>query len=188
MELRRLDRRAVLHVLVRAALVWGLAVAAVERPAVAASLEAGVKAAYLYKFTGFVEWPPRAFASAETPIVIGVIDNADVLAELTQVLVGRSIHNRSLQARRVTPGDSLAGVHVLYVPSPDAVPQGWLASAHAQPLLLVTDQPDGLASGGMLNFRLQDGRVRFEASVAAAERAGIRLSARLLAVAERVVP
>jgi len=188
MELRPRSRRAVLHVLVQATLVSLLALTSIGKSAVAANLEASVKAAYLYKFTGFVEWPPRAFDSADMPIVIGVVDAPEVLAELSPVLVGRSIHGRTLRARRVMPGDTLEGVHVLYVPAPDRLPGDWLASAHGQPLLLVTDQPGGLASGSMLNFLLHDGRVRFEASVPAAERAGIRLSARLLAVAERVVP
>ncbi|MBA2721446.1 MAG: YfiR family protein [Methylibium sp.] len=187
MELRCRSRRAALRALVQAALAGSLAFAALG-PAVAATLEASVKAAYLYKFTGFVEWPPRAFASTDTPIVIGVVDAPEVLAELEPVLVGRSIHGRPLRARRVIPGETLEGVHMLYVPAPDRLPSGWLASADAQPLLLVTDQPGGLASGGMLNFLLHEGRVRFEASPPAAERAGIRLSARLLAVAERVVP
>lgn len=188
MDLRRPCLRAVLHALGRAALAGLLALALTATPAGAASLQDSVKAAYLYKFTGFVEWPPRAFASADAPIVIGVVDTADVLHELTRVLVGRRIHGRPLQARRVAPGDPLAGVHMLYVPAPDRVPSAWLEDARSKPLLLVTDQPGGLDSGGMLNFLLQDGRVRFEASTGAAERSGIKLSARLLAVAERVVP
>lgn len=173
--------------LLQATLAGWLALAAAS-PAIAATLEASVKAAYLYKFTGFVEWPPRAFSAPEAPIVIGVVDAPEVLEELTRALVGRSIHGRPLRARRVTPGETLKGVHVLYVPAPGSLPGAWLASAHAEPLLLVTDQPGGLASGSMLNFLLDNGRVRFEASVPAAERAGIKLSARLLAVAERVVP
>lgn len=187
MQLRRGFRRAVLCLLLRATLAAWLTVAAAA-PAVAATLEASVKAAYLYKFTGFVEWPPKAFPAPETPIVIGVVDAPEVLAELNRTLAGRTVHGRALRARQVTPGEALGGVNVLYVPAPDRLPLAWLQSAHAHPLLLVTDQPGGLDSGSMLNFLLDNGRVRFEASVPAAERAGIKLSARLLAVAERVVP
>lgn len=179
-------RRALLRALVLA--VPGVLLLGSGAAAAAAKLEASVKAAYLYKFTGFVEWPPRAFAGAATPIVIGVVDAPEVLDELAPVLVGRSIQGRPLKVRQVSPGDALDGLHVLYVPSTGALPPAWLEAARSRPLLLVTDEPGGLEAGGMLNFLLQDGRVRFEASVPAAERAGIKLSARLLAVAERVIP
>jgi hypothetical protein len=185
----RTRRRVVLRGLVQTALACQWVVAAVGVQAAAPTLEVSIKAAYLYKFTGFVEWPARAFeASGQAPIVIGVVGAPEVLDDLKKVLVGRSVRGRALEARSVAPGDPLEQVHMLYVRELDALPQSWIESAQAIPVLLVTDQPDGLSGGGMLNFLLKDGRVRFEASVPAAERVGIKLSARLLAVAERVVP
>jgi hypothetical protein len=179
----------------RVALAW-LALAAcsggrarAQSGGAAAPLEASVKAAYLYKFTAFVEWPPGSFAGPQEPIVIGVVSQDAVHAELLTVLAGRTAQERPLQARRLQPGDAVDGVHMLYVGGAVAgsAQQGWLQSLQSKPLLLVTDDPAGLALGGALNFVKVGGRVRFEASLVNAQRAGVRLSARLLGVAERVV-
>ena len=74
-----------------------------------------VKAGYLYKFGAFVEWPGRAFGSADAPLVIGVLE-ADALAdELALVVGGRSVQGRPIAVRRLRAGDPVTGVHVLYL-------------------------------------------------------------------------
>ena len=145
--------------------------------------EAGVKAAYLVKFLSYVEWPAGSLASPQTPQVIGVLGADAVLAELQQVLASRPAGARPLRARRLVPGAPLDGVHVLHVGHgklPPPQPAG-------RPLLVVSDVPEGLPEGSALNFITMGRRVRFEAAPQVAERAGLKLSARLLAVAERVV-
>lgn len=166
----------------------GAACAAVPRPAHAGepSLEASVKAAYLYKFLGFVEWPAAAFADGTEPIRIGVAGDDAVLNELQQVLPGRTVQGRRVLARRVRAGEPVDALHVLFA-GRSLTRQPWLAAQAERPLLLVTDAPQGLESGSAINFLLVDGRVRFEVSLTAAEQAGVRLSSRLLGVAERVV-
>lgn len=148
-------------------------------------LEAGVKAAYLVKFLSYVEWPSMPIADA--PLVIGVMGADAVHAELQTVAAGRQVGRRPLIVKRLQPSDPLVGeLHLLYVGA--AVAPGPRAQAlQRRPVLLVTDNPDGLAAGGALNFMVNGGRVRFEAAPAAAEEAGLRLSARLLGVAQRVV-
>ena len=164
---------------------FALAAAAWPAPAQDA-LEASVKAAYLYKFLAYVDWPPATFPAGDSPQVIGVIGADAVHAELRQLVASRPAPTRPLVVRRLAPGDSLDGLHVLYVGR--AARPGQVAPALAgRPVLVVTDAPSGLADGGALNFVIVDGRVRFEAAPAAAERGGLKLSARLLAVAERVV-
>jgi hypothetical protein len=149
--------------------------------------EPSVKAAYLYKFLAYVEWPATAFAGPESPHVIAVLDAEPVLAALQQIAASRSASPgiRPLVVRRVSAGDALDGVHLLHVGRAGrAAYTAWLRRPW---LLVVTDAPDGLPAYASLNFIVVDRRVRFEASQLAAERAGLRLSARLLAVAERVV-
>jgi hypothetical protein len=87
----------------------------------------------------------------------------------------------------VKGGDSLAGLQVLYVGNGTAeeLPQS-LAPARSLPILVVTDAPGALASGSVINFTVERDRVRFEVSLPAAERNGLKLSSRLLAVAQRV--
>jgi hypothetical protein len=171
----------------RAGNAW-LALALVLRPlqvlaqGAGSSSEAAVKAAYLLKFPAYVDWPAAAFDSPDAAQVIGVLGAEKVLAELEWLVVGRRVNGHPVLARRVLPGDSLDGVHVLHVGPGMRVPP-----LLGLPVLVVTDAPNGLLEQGVLNFVTVDRRVRFEASVAAAERAGLKLSARLLAVAERVV-
>jgi hypothetical protein len=153
-----------------------------------APLESSVKAAYLYKFLAYVEWPAAAFQAPDTPIVLGISGAEAVLSELVQLLKGRQVHGRPTVARRVNEGDATDGLHVLYVGHASRPPpSAWLGPVGAQPVLLVTDAPWGMSAGSMINFISVQGRVRFEASIAAADRAGIKLSSRLLSVAERVV-
>lgn len=149
--------------------------------------DAAVKADYVQKFLGYVDWPASAYAGPDAPHVVAVLRADDVLGALEQLAAGgRSggARTRPLVVRRVAAGDALAGVHVLLV-GRGARPAD-AALLRAQPTLVVTDTPTGLADYAMLNFITVDRRVRFEAAPAAAERAGLKLNARLLAVAARV--
>ena len=148
--------------------------------------ESSVKAAYLFKFLGYVDWPATAFAHPEAPQVIGVMGNDEVLAELRRLVAGRTVNGHPLVATRIVAGDSVELLHVLYIGRAARTPAA-MRSVRGRPVLLVTDTPSGLGDGSILNFLVVQGRVRFEASLPAAERAGLRLSARLLAVAERVL-
>jgi hypothetical protein len=148
-----------------------------------------VKAAFLYKFGAFVEWPPKAFAAPGTAFTIGVLGADGVAEELEQIGAGRSVHGRPIAVRRLKRGDALAGLHVLFVGRSEAAHlEGVLRAAKTQPLLVVTDAADGLPEGSVINFVLVENRLRFDIAVAAAERMQLRISSRLLAVARKVVP
>ncbi len=150
---------------------------------------ASVKAAYLYKILAYVDWPTAAVAADDAPRVIGVLADEPVLAELLQIVSGRRVQGHAVVARRVVIGDAVDDLHVLFVGrGASANLAGWLPGLKGRAVLVVTDTPAGLTENSVLNFVLVEGHVRFEASLAAAERSGLKLSARLLAVAERVVP
>lgn len=146
-----------------------------------------VKAAYLFKFGSYVQWPPGAFADERSPLVIGVLAD-DVLAdELTRVAMGRQIDKRLVSVKRMQPGASLDGVHILFI-SPQAGPPAahWLVATEGQPVLCVTEDAHGLPRGSVINFVLDSNRLRFDVSQLAAERNRLQLSASLLAVARKV--
>ena len=151
------------------------------------TLEQRVKAAFLYQFAGYVEWPPNAFAQAATPITIAVLGADTLAAELSQVVTGRTVGGRSVVVRRVKPGDPLAGVHILFIGRAEATRLSQLAqSAQPRAILTVTESDGALAQGSMINFVLVDRRVRFEVALDSAEKGGLKLSSRLLAVAQQV--
>ena len=167
---------------VAAVVAAGLALAQREAP------EASVKAAFLYKFANYVEWPANAFASPTAPLVIGVAGADRVAADLEHLTPGRSIAAHPVTVRRVRDGESLRGVHILFVGRNEAAPATLIQSARDHGILTVTEGDGGLESGSAINFVTAGDRVGFEVSLAAAEKSGHRISARMLAVAKRVVP
>ncbi len=168
--------------LVLGQLLAGLALAqdaAVQR-------ESAVKAAYLYRFAGFVEWPPAPQRRPDEPLVIGVLGDDVVAADLEQVVAGRTVEARPVVARRLREGEPVAGVHVLLLGVMREPRLREVITAVPGPVLVVTQQEGGLRAGGVLNFSSEGGRVRFSASLASAVLRNLKLSARLLAVAQTV--
>jgi len=152
-------------------------------------LEHSVKAAFLYKFASYVEWPANAFPKADAPIAIAVTGSDVIAAELGRLVAGRTAQGRPIVVKRLAPGDPLAGVHILFVGPGDAERLAqWARDAQAHSTLLVTDSRRALERGSTINFVLVDRRVRFEISLDAAEKSSLKLSSRLLAVAQRVHP
>jgi len=148
-----------------------------------------VKAAFLYKFASYVEWPESAFARPDTPITIAVLGEEPLAVELEQAAAGRTVNDRRIAVRRVKAGESLAGIHILFVGKPESGRLGQIVqSALAQSILTVTESDGALAQGSVINFLVADRRVRFEISLQSAERSKLRLSSRLLAVAAQVRP
>lgn len=145
-----------------------------------------VKAAYLFKFLAYVEWPDRALPPGATPLVVAVAGADEVLAELKTLVAGRSVDGHPVVVRRLGESDGVEGIHAVFVGRAATLP-AWVNKLRDLPVLIVTDAPRGLEAGGMLGLVPADGRIRFEAAPLAAQRVGLKLGARLLAVAERVV-
>jgi len=148
-----------------------------------------VKAAFLYKFGAYVEWPSQAFQAPDTPFTIGVLGADAVAEELEQITAGRTVHGRPVAVRRLKRGEPLGALHVLFAGRTEAARLAEvLAPVRSQPLLVVTDAAERVPEGSIINFVPVDNKLRFDIALAAAERMQLRISARLLAVARRVVP
>lgn len=152
----------------------------------AAARESEVKAAFLYKFGGYVDWPAGTFARPDEPMVIAIAGDDEVARDLEQLVGGRTIAGRPVLARRIREPQALAGAHILFIASTRDARLRELLPPIPAPILVVTEQEGALRLGSSINFSAQDGRIRFSASPAAAEARGLRLSSRLLAVAQNV--
>jgi hypothetical protein len=140
-------------------------------------LEYRVKAAYLFNFVKFVEWPAAAAGGPITICVAGRNVFGDVL---DQTIRGETIDGRPLTSRvLLEPAD---GCHVLFAPR-GAAARAYLQAARGEPVLTVGESADFIANGGMVNFILDGGNVRFEIEARRAEAAGLRVSSRLLRLA-----
>lgn len=173
-----------------AALAWvvgGVPVGEARAADDAGTLEHRVKAAFLYQFAGYVEWPQAAFAQADTPVTIGVLGSESLATELSQVVVGRTVGGRTVTVRRLRGGDSLAGVHILFIGRAENARLAQLTQLlQPRPILTVTEADGSLERGSMINFIMVERRVRFEVGLDSVEKSGLKLSSRLLAVAQQV--
>lgn len=146
--------------------------------------EAAARAAYLYSFLGYIEWPSRALPLTDSPLVIGVLNGDEVAAELLLSTLGRKTNNRTVTIRRLQPGDSLDDLHLLYIgPGEPQQVQNTIRQVPQRWTVTVTDEGSADALPGVINFRHSEGRLRFDVSQAAAERGDFKLSSRLLSVA-----
>jgi hypothetical protein len=186
-DLRRFFNRAV-------TVLWlGAAGLNIATPAAAAGAgmvasEEKVEAAYLHKFLNYADWPPPAFAQADTPYVIGVAGDDTVADELARIAAGRSVNNRGVIVKRLLPGDTVNGLHMLYIGRGERARLAqWLHQAKGRPILTVSALDGALEQGSIINFRIVEDRVRFELSLDAAEQSSIRLNSRLFSVATNVV-
>ncbi len=144
-----------------------------------------VKAAFLHRFASYLEWPPEAIG--EGPFVIAVVGADGVADNLDELLPSITVQGRRAEVRRIADTAELDGVHILYVGA------GMLgrtrdlrATVTERPILLVTDGDNDFDGGGTINFLESDNKVRFEVSLIAAGRAGLRIDSALLPVAARV--
>jgi len=167
--------RLLRHFLLLLCLVPGLA---------AAQAEHEVKAAFLVRFLSFVEWPESAFARPESPIVVGVIGADDVLAALQETVAGRVAQARPVTARRLKDGEAPNGVHLVFIGRGASAALPKLAAAPGT--LVVSETDGGLERGATVNFLRREGRVRFEVALDTAEKQGLRISSRMLSVAQNV--
>jgi hypothetical protein len=157
-----------------------------ENAVSSAALERRVKAAFLYKFLGYAEFPSAAFADPGSPVVIGVFGADDLAAELARIASGRSVHGRAIVVRALRESELAMPVHLLFVGGLDAGRVGRAVRSAGAALLVVSECDGGLQQGSAINFRIVDERVRFDVALDAAERRGVKLSSRLLTVANRV--
>lgn len=163
-----------------AACALGLPASAVEPS------EYKVKAAFLMNFTKFVEWQPSAFADSTSPLTICVIGDDPFGTDLDQAVEGETANGRRLAVQRMRRPPAPKACQVLFIPRNE---KGTTALLHAAGpgVLTVGDRDDFLSEGGIVTFVLQARHVRFDINLSAASKAGLNISARLLAVARTVL-
>lgn len=149
-----------------------------------AGLEEEVKAAYVFKFLSYVEWPASAFDGDGAPIVVGVLGAEEVRVALKDIVSDRMAQGRRVDVRALEPKHSPAGMHVVYVGRSAAGELPRLASRRG--VLLVSEREGALDRGAMINLLRVGDRVRFEVAPEESERSGLRISSRLLSLAQFV--
>jgi hypothetical protein len=146
-----------------------------------------VKAAFLFNFARFVEWPPNASASATAPVDFCVLGDDPFGDALDRAVAGKTLNDRAMVVRRGKKVQELNGCDVLFISSSEKSRlAGILGALRAVPVLTVGECEDFAAQGGEVQFTLEDSHVRFIINVDATERAGLKVSSKLLSLAHVV--
>ena len=145
-----------------------------------------VKAAFLYNFTKFVEWPDGAFRDASAPFVLAILGN-DPFGDALDVLKGKTVLGRPIVVRRADSLEGLGRFHMLFVPSTERSRlASVLPAAEAMHALTVGDAPGFRSQGGIIQLLRDGDRIAFEVNLDASRRAGLKVSSKLLALAKAV--
>lgn len=160
-------------------LLYNVAFAQSDQPS-----EYEVKAAFLFNFTKFVEWPDGSFDAPQAPIVVGIIGDDPFGNDLERIIAGQKVQGRSLVIRRERWGDDLRRCHVLFISASEhGHSSRILESVQSAGVLTVSDMEGFAEGGGVIEFVIEQNRVRFVVNLDAATQDRLRLSAKLLALA-----
>jgi hypothetical protein len=166
------------------ALGWACLLAA--QPQQPGLSEGQVKAAFVYNFAKFVEWPDEATSPA-APIVVGVIGDPQLAAQLAETLNNKSVRGHAFKVHHFSAPEQLSLCHILFVASGDKLTvRQALHVAQDSPTLTIGDIPGFSDWGGIIELVLEDNKYRFEVNAAAAHRGGLKVSSRLLHLARAV--
>jgi hypothetical protein len=143
-----------------------------------------IKAGFIYNFAKLVEWP-SATSVPGMPITIGVIGNDSFADVLEHTVDGKKIDGRSLVVKSLRWKDYReCSCHILFIAAQESAHDDEIIQAlKTSPVLTISEVPGFAKRGGIINFTLQDSKVRFEANVDAAKQAGLNISSRLLSLA-----
>jgi YfiR/HmsC-like len=170
------------RVALAAALMASSAIPAVR--AADATLDVAVKAAFLYNFAKFTEWPTLRLGA---PLIVCVAGDDEIAAALVETVRGQTISGHALEVRRSQDDTAWRACHVLFIADAAFSGSAWrLYDITMLPVLTVSDAKGSARAGGMIELYVESGRMRFAINTDATDRSGLRLSSRLLGLA-RVV-
>jgi hypothetical protein len=149
-----------------------------------------IKAAFLYNFAKFVDWPPRTFKGPSDPIVIGVLGKNPFGDSLNEAVAGKTLGGRAFQVREVADAREAAACQIVFVSSSERKRLRTLFTQLGKlvnsAVLTVGDTDDFAAQGGIINFKIEAGSVRLQINTEAARKEQLHISAKLLSLAEIV--
>ncbi len=152
-----------------------------------AAKEHQVKAAFVYNFAKFVEWPAGSFPNSSSPLVIGVIGKSPISAALEAAVMDRKINGRAMIVKCVDTVEAARETHLLFVAaSEDKRMDDLLPALAGASVLTVGESAAFVRAGGMINFILEGDKCRFDINMDPAEKAGLKVSAQLQKLAKTV--
>jgi hypothetical protein len=147
-----------------------------------------IKAGFTYNFAKLMQWPASTFPQPDSPIIIGILGTDPFGNTLDTVLAGKKVNARSFVVKHLKWGTDIKGCNILYVSTSEAAHLDEIfRMVKGLPILTIGQMPDFAKRGGIINFIIEDDKVRFEVNVEAAKQADINISSRLLTLA-KIIP
>jgi len=146
-----------------------------------------VKATYLYNFGRFIEWPGKVAAAQGGSFTVCVLGQDPFGRSLDATLAGETIGGKTIVAKRISSAEESGDCQILFLSlTDDSRLNKLIADLDKKAVLTVSDAPQFIKRGGMIQFVLEGKRVRFEVNLTATQHAGLTLSSELLKVATAV--
>ena len=143
-----------------------------------------VKAAFLINFPKYVDWPAEAFAETNSPVILAVPGDTKVAGEIQKVIAGRTVNGRKIVLKRLASGEESGVCQILFISAAEQLHSPkLLAKLNAGGVLTVGESDEFLELGGIINLARRDQKIALEVNLAAADKARIKISSKLLAVA-----
>ena len=166
-------------------LVWLLAVGGVSAQD-SAPTEYQIKAAFLYNFAKFVEWPPAVFSETNSPIVIGILGENPFGNDLVKTVRDKTLNNRPLVIKVFHSPVEATNCHILFISTSEKARLPQILEALREVSVLTVGEMDRFTeAGGMINFVREGNKIRFQINEVAAKSAGLKVSSKLLSLAFR---
>jgi uncharacterized protein DUF4154 len=148
--------------------------------------EPSLKAAFIYNFAKFTEWPQDAL-SGPLPFNACVLGDEPTSDALERSVKGRQLGGRSITVQRVAPDGPLKSCHLLYVSNLKSAQIASVVEAvRGAPVLTISDIDDFARLGGIAHVFIENGKMRFDLNLELAKRVRLQLSSKLLVLAARV--
>jgi hypothetical protein len=152
------------------------------------SSEYQVKAAFLFHFAQFVDWPPQTFKDASSPLIYCTVGEDPFQGALETSLSGKTIGSHPLRVQHFKGTEDIRGCQVLFIAAEEKKREAAaLVAVKGNAVLTVGETEHFTEEGGMIGFRLEENKIRFAINLDAAEKAKLKISARLLALAKTVI-
>ena len=170
-------------------LVFGLCLglllaASVGRAQVPQLSEYQIKAAFLYNFGRFIDWPPEAFADGSSPFIFGILGENPFGKTLDQAFNGKTLNGHPVVVQVIHSLTEASHCHILFISSSEKSHlEKIIQSLHAASILTVSETSHFIDAGGMINFVTVDNKVRFQINNGAAKTARLKISSKLLGLA-----
>jgi hypothetical protein len=143
-----------------------------------------IKAAFVFNFAKFVTWPEKSFTSPDQPFTIGILGRDPFGDTLEDVIGDKTVQGRKIEILRLRRLQGHPACHILFIAEserPDL--RDILSQLEGTGVLTVSDMPEFAARGGMIQLVMENYKVRFAIHTPSAERAGLKISAKLLSLA-----